>query len=306
MLLTDKIKESHFSPAEQNVIDYILDERHDIEKMTIKQLAQITFVHPSTLIRIAKKLHYPGWTDFKKDYINEQRYLTHHFETIDPNLPFSKNDPALKIAQKMALLKQTAIEDTFSLLTHDALQQAIAALDHANRIQIFASNTNLLLCHDFALKMRHIQKDVRLSEVIGEQEYDAYNTDLKTCSILISYTGENELLTHVIPILKKQKGTILSLTSIGESTLAREADCHLPITTRERLYSKIGNFTITTSISYLLDILYSALFAKNYEQNLQHLITLGKSFDNRTSTAPVMQESWPTPERQITDSFIPN
>ena len=306
MLLIDKIKSTAFSPAEQNVIGYLFNEKSDIENMTIQELSERTYVHPSTFIRIAKKLDYKGWIEFKNAFLKEQHYLSRHFEAIDPNLPFSRNDSSLKIAQKMALLKQKTIEDTYTILTHDQLQQATKLLEQAKKIRIFASNANLILCHDFALKMGHIKKDVQLSTIIGEQPYDAYHTDSSTCSLLISYTGENQLLTQLLPILKKQGSKIITLTSIGESTLATKTDCHLPITTRERLYSKIGNFTISTSIVYLLDVLYSNVFAKNYEENLQHLITLGEAFDKRTSTANVMNEPWPTPQPQVTDSFIPN
>ena len=39
------------------------------------------------------------------------------------------------------------------------------------------------------------------------------------------------------------------------------------MTTRERLYSKIGNFTTEVSTHLLLDILYSCYFAADYEKN---------------------------------------
>ncbi|MDN6113492.1 MAG: MurR/RpiR family transcriptional regulator, partial [Tetragenococcus halophilus] len=72
-----------------------------------------------------------------------------------------------------------------------------------------------------------------------------------------------------------------------------------------KLYSKIGSYTPSSSISYLLDILYSTVFAKNYQKNMAHLIAIGEEYDNRTSTSPVMHESNP-PKIQVTDAIIPN
>ena len=46
------------------------------------------------------------------------------------------------------------------------------------------------------------------------------------------------------------------------------ADCVLPICTREKQYSKIATFTTDSSIAYVLDVLYSCLFALDYEKNL--------------------------------------
>jgi len=290
MLLIEKIKETNFSPAEQLLIDYILKKSSAIENQTIKEIAQATYVHPSTLIRIAKKLGFNGWSDLKSAFLEEQRYLNSHFEEIDANLPFKKNDGLLTIAQKIAALEQTTIEDTLSLLRHDDLKKAANLLDQAKEIKIFTSNANILISQDFALKMRRLKKRTAIAEIIGEQMYDAYSSDETTCALLISYTGENRVLKQIIPILKAQNASVISLTGIGESSISQASDCNLSLTTRERLYSKIGNFTTSTSICYILDVLYALVFSKNYQQNLDHLIQLGEEFDHRPSTSPAMTE----------------
>ncbi|GMA54882.1 hypothetical protein GCM10025857_62390 [Alicyclobacillus contaminans] len=65
MLLSEKMEETSFSSAEKNVIHYILTDYTKIEDTTVKEIAEKTFVHPSTLIRVAKKLGFHGWNDFK-------------------------------------------------------------------------------------------------------------------------------------------------------------------------------------------------------------------------------------------------
>ncbi len=306
MLLVEKMQTTNFSPAEQTLVDYILQKSTAIEEKTIKEIAQETFVHPSTLIRIAKKLGFNGWSDLKSAFLEEQRYLNSHFEEIDANLPFAKTDGLLTIAKKLALLEQTTIEDTLSLLRYDDLKKAAELLYQAKEIKIFTSNANILMSQDFALKMRRLKKRTAIAEIIGEQAYEAYSSDETTCAILISYTGENSLLKRILPVLKAQHASVISITSIGESTISQASDCNLQMTTRERLYSKIGNFTTSTSICYLLDVLYATVFAKDYQKNLNHLIKLGEEFDNRPSTSPVMQEDADLLKLQITDSFLPN
>ena len=290
MLLIEKIQAAAFSPAEQTVIDYLLVQKTAIETLTIQEIATATFVHPSTFIRIAKKLGFSGWLEFKAAFLEEQRYLTSHFETIDANLPFTDQDNPLTIAQKMASLEQVTIQDTLSLLKQEELQQAADLLNVAKEIKIFTSNANLFIAQDFALKLRRIKKRVRIAETIGEHMYEAETCDQDTCVLLISYTGENSALRQILTTLKQHQSTIIGLTSIGENSIAQASDCHLRMTTRERLYSKIGNFTTSTSIYFLLDTLYATLFAKNYHENLAHLIRIGEAFDHRQTTAPVMIE----------------
>ncbi|MDN6196069.1 MAG: MurR/RpiR family transcriptional regulator, partial [Tetragenococcus koreensis] len=261
MLLTEKIEEVSFSPAEREVVCYILTDYTRIENATVKEIAEKNYVHPSTLIRVAKKIGFHGWNDFKDAFLKEQDYLHNHFVQTDANLPFAENDSILTIAQKIASLEQETISDTLSLLEHHQLQKATELLYQSKQIKIFTSNANLLISQDFALKMRRIKKQTSAAEIIGEQVYEAYSTDENTCILMISYTGENNMLKRILSILKQQGTTIIALTGIGDNTLAKHADCHLRLSTREKLYSKISSYTTSTSISYLLDILYSTVFA---------------------------------------------
>ncbi len=53
----------------------------------------------------------------------------------------------------------------------------------------------------------------------------------------------------------------------------------LPICTREKQYSKTATFTTDSSIAYVLDVLYSCLFALDYEKNLQLKIDAAREIE---------------------------
>lgn len=305
MLLSEKMKQTDFSNAESALVEYILAKGTAIEPLTIKEIAEANYVHPSTLIRVAKKLGYKGWLELREEFLAEQTYLQTYFEDVDANFPFQTNDGLMTIANKIASLERTTIYDTLSLLNHDELQKAKQLLLNAKQIKIFGSNANLLISQDFALKMRRIQKNVVMSQTMGEDAYEAFNSQEDTCAILISYTGENGFIMQIAKILQKQNIPIIALTSIGENTLASFSQAVLRMTTRERLYSKIGNFTINSSICYLLDVLYSCIFAEDYQKNLNHLIEVSELVDKRKTSSAIMAES-PESLIQFTESFRPN
>lgn len=104
---------------------------------------------------------------------------------------------------------------------------------------IFASNSNTLISQDFMLKMKRIKMDVTIVTTFGESFYEAYNCTSDMCGILISYTGENNVILRTAEILKQNHVPILALTSIGDSTLSSMSTAALRLTTRERLYSKL-------------------------------------------------------------------
>ncbi|PEC60667.1 MurR/RpiR family transcriptional regulator [Bacillus wiedmannii] len=288
MLLIEKMKEDIFSSSESEIIVYLFKQRENIKDKTTKQISKETYTHPSTLIRIAKKLGYSGWVELKNSFLGEIEYLNSHFSSIDANYPFDDQDSIMTVANKMALLNQTTISDTLSLLNHDDLQRATNMLDEAAHIKVFSMYHNLLICHDFKSKMNRIGKHVSLCTV--DPHFEAVNSNTETCAIVISYSGESEDIVGLLPFLKRKKVPVIALTSIGENTLTKYADCILRITTREKLYSKIGSFSSNESICFLLDLLYACVFSEDYKNNLEYKIRISKYFDHRKSSNKVMQE----------------
>lgn len=288
MLLTEKMKEDIFSSSERAIILYLFKQRENIKGKTTKQISKDTYTHPSTLIRIAKKLGYSGWVELKNSFLTEIEYLNSHFSSIDANYPFDDGDSIMTIANKMALLNQTTISDTLSLLNYDDLQKATNMLDKAAHIKVFSMYHNLLICHDFKSKMKRIGKHVNLCTV--DSHFEAANSNTETCAIVISYSGESEDIVGLLPFLNRKKVPIIALTSIGENNLTKYADCILRITTRERLYSKIGSFSSNDSICFLLDVLYACVFSEDYKNNVEYKIRISKYFDHRKSSNKVMQE----------------
>ncbi|GGA92080.1 MurR/RpiR family transcriptional regulator [Ornithinibacillus halotolerans] len=288
MLLTEKMKEDIFSPSERTIITYMFDKLELIRDKTTKQIAEETYTHPSTLIRIAKKLGYNGWIELKDDFLQEMEYVNSHFTDVDANYPFHEHDHLLNIANKMATLHQNTIKDTLSLLKYEDLQKATTLLNHAEEIKIFGINNNLILCHDFKAHMNRIGKRVSICNV--DSEFEAASSDVRTVAIIISYSGESLVSHNILPLLQRRKTPIIALTSIGDNTLSKQADCVFRITTREKLYSKIGSFSSNNSIGFLLDVLYSCVFSKDYQKNLAYKIQISERYDHRKSTNKVMEE----------------
>ena len=82
------------------------------------------------------------------------------------------------------------------------------------------------------------------------------------------------------------------MTSIGENSLSKQADLVLRLSTRERLYSKIATFANDMSITYLLDLLYSGIFAQNYLANSMLRETASRHVEiTRPSDSHILMET---------------
>lgn len=290
MLIKEELETYPFSPAEAVTVAFILREVEVLENLSIQAIAKKTYTQPSTLVRIAKKLGFKGWVDFKKAYLAEHNYLTRSFTKVDSNIPFSALDNPMSIAKKIGILEKATIDDLISLLHYDQLSKAKKLLSQAEMIYIFAQSANIILAEDFALKMRRIGKTVHIATTLGEERYVAHNMMPNAIAIFISTSGETQPILDIVLIAKKAKIKTIGITSIGNNQLSQEVDLFLPMTTREKLFSKIGNFTTNISVHVLLDILYSLTFSSQYDFHLEHLKESGQKIDFRNSATTIMEE----------------
>jgi DNA-binding MurR/RpiR family transcriptional regulator len=290
MLLIEQLKSTAFSNSEQLLVDYLIAHPEQLDTLTASALAKMTHTNPTSLVRVAKKLGFNGWRDLKQAYLKEWQYLNSHYNTIDANLPFDKSDNVLAIANKLATLEQNTIQDTVSLLQYPELKKAQNLLLQAKEILIFGSHTNAMIAQEFVTKMRRINRKVAVASTYHYQEYEAFYATPDVCAIIISYTGEHETMRKCTDLLKQNGVPIISLTSVGDNTIAQQSDCNLRISTREKLYSKIGNFTSNTSIIYLLNLLYATIFAADYDHNLDQIVAIGQAFDRRETSVDLMKE----------------
>ena len=68
MLIVNQIENTHFSKTEREIVDYIIDQGMNIEKMSANEIARNTFTSAPLLVRIAK-LGYSGFNEFKSAYL---------------------------------------------------------------------------------------------------------------------------------------------------------------------------------------------------------------------------------------------
>lgn len=291
MLVIEKLKNEPLSNNERYVADYILEHIYSLKNHTVTSIAKETYTSPSTLVRIAHKLGYENWTKLKEKILEEQAYLDSHFTQIDANIPFTNEDNIMTIASKIAKLQIETINDTLSLMNHDDLQKAVQILYKADVIHVFAVASNLLVAKEFKKRMNRIGKLVLIHDLAGELYYDAESVRKKDCVIIISYTGETLDLVSIAKIIKKHHIPAISITNIGINSLASLTDVNLKMTTREKLFSKISTYSTDESIIYILNLLYSCIFAKNYELNWKNKTNTAKDHEiKRTSSNAIIKE----------------
>ena len=136
MLIVNQIENTHFSKTEREIVDYIIDQGMNIEKMSANEIARNTSA--PLLVRIAKKLGYSGFNEFKSAYLKELSYMLEETD-VDASIPFLLSDDLMTITKNLALLEKETIQDTQQLNHHDDLQEAVRLLQKAQVIDVLNS-----------------------------------------------------------------------------------------------------------------------------------------------------------------------
>lgn len=280
-IMTQLEFELEFSESEKEIAKFILNHGDDVLSMSVKELAKHTYTSPATIVRLCKKIGLEGYNDFKIKYSAELQYDLHHSERIDVNFPFEKDDSYPSICHKLASLSQEVIADTIKLIDFQQLDKIIDLLYQFSDIDIYGSGNSLLAAMSFQHKMMRIARNVNLKVLHGEQVFMSYNTNPNRIGMIISYSGETNELIQVAQTLKEKKTPIIVLTSVGDNRLSHYADYILNIGSREKIFTKIAPFASQASMEYLLNVIFSCIFQKDYEQNIQNKISYDKKNDSR-------------------------
>lgn len=227
----------------------------------------------------------------KTAYLDELDYLEKSISCIDANYPFTKRDSLMSIANKIARLEMESIEDTLSLITHDDLRKVVDIIAKSSSINLFAASNNLLVAQECAQQMSRIGKTVQIHSLHDEIFFNAFLAKPDSCALVITYSGENQTLLRVAELLTEKEIPMITITSVGENTTSRQADVILRLCTREKLFSKISTYSTDAAINYLLNVIYSCIFAQDYDANIQLKISASRRIEsNRSSDSNILRE----------------
>lgn len=292
MLIQDLLKEKRdFSSTEVILADFLLKCRSDIRNYSIRNIAKDTYTSPTTILRFCKKLGFHGFSDFKASYMKELHYLAQHFQNIDANRPFLPSDTDFVIAGKLGSLYTETINDTLALLEQEMLSRAVRRLLQAENIYICSYGILTEISKGFQDNMYKIGKTVITYPTMDGAYYAASTCSSSNCFIILSYSGETERNLMIAEILKKRNIPFITITSYGNNSLTDLSDCHLYISTRQKLIQNIGNFSLNLSVYYLLDVLYAGCFQADWSRNYERKITLSATLErDRISDNPILND----------------
>lgn len=263
MSLLNKMQEKDiFSESEQEVIRYLL--MNPTENLTIGQLAAGSSTSNATIVRMCRKLGYEGYRQFKVDFIKETESRKYLGETVDYSQPFCNRENIQDIIRNMGTLYKESTDLLLQNLDGKNVERISKVILEARRLYLYAIGDSLSTARSFANKLLKLDIYPVMAYEFGESDASTYNITEKDCAVFLSYSLKHSQYKRNFRMLKRKGVPVIVITANEEHLIAKMADYKLIIPRKESDF-KIATFYSQLAFSFLCDILYSAIYAHDYE-----------------------------------------
>ncbi len=236
--------------AERKVADFILENPDKASLMVINEIASAASVSVPSVTRLAKKLGYNGFMDFRVALASGSSSIT----SLKSG-PVQGEDSDSAVIEKMFLAYMRSIEDTLKAVDRDALSSLAARMMHARRIFIFGAGSSAMLAEDFALQLNMLGFDATaVSDPVVMEMYCArFNSE--DVFIGISRSGRTKNILDSLRAAKKRGSFCAFVSNYITSPAAQIADsffCTARVDDLRTVVGKESNVSMYTLTGALL------------------------------------------------------
>lgn len=233
-------KSQHINNTEQKIISYCIENSQKFSHMKIVELSEELFVSPNTIIRLAQKLGYRGFSEMKYAISN------------------TSNSRELIVSDTFDIIE--AMQKTKDLIDYTIIEKMVDDIKQAGKICIFASGLSRYAAFPFVKKMQYLNRLVLLSEDRDSSRLLAENLSENDVAIFLTLSAKTETILESYHIALQKKAKISVITGLGQSLLSHENQT-IYIYSKNRFKNDI-DFTSRMPMEYIFEYIFDIYFKK--------------------------------------------
>ena len=250
------------TPLEARVVETVFGHRDFDENTALKQIAEEAGVSEAMVVKIAKKLGFSGYRDFRTA-VSEYGRLP----TAEMHQELSVEDSSAEIVQKVFRTSIHALEETLAILDMAAFDRAADLIHGARQRDFYGVGGSAQIARDVSHKFLRIG--------IRASVYDDAHMMLMSAAILgpedVAIGFSHSGVIDAIQLARKSGAPTIAVTNYNASPLAQLADVVLCSTAQgsplmgENAAARIAQLNI-------LDAIFMAVAQRDYqaaERNLE-------------------------------------
>lgn len=250
--------------SEKEVADYILRNPEEMYDLKMENLSKKLKISLPTIFRLANKLGYKGFKDFKVDLIRDL--------AIGLNIALDdiKEGSIEDITKNIFNIINNNLNETLTIIDYSELEKAISFAAEAKRIIFFAVSSSISVAYDSYSKFLRAGFNCLFDSEAYTQRVISTQTKIGDLAIGISFSGES---SEVIDCLKNSRDNgakTICVTTFIKSTLTEYADVKLFTAPVQYYYQKI-DIPSKMSQTILLDCLYLNTILRDQKKAFRYL-----------------------------------
>ena len=265
-LLTAMRQAKDLSASERHIVEYILENLKNVSNMGIVELGDKTFTSTTTVKRLCRKLGIESYTDFRLQLSAE---IANHYDRVSilegAQQPVGQYDTVDEILSKVSDQNAKSIIDTRNINNPEAIEEVIAQMRSAKRIDFYGVGPSNVVAQDAYIKCMRLGIVSSAIEDAMSMRMNARAYQDGALAVLISYTGETDSIIEVAKELNTLGITSVSLTSFSENRLTKLCKYNLYVQASES-WNRLGGMSSRISTLNMIDVLFTALMNTSYQE----------------------------------------
>ena len=209
-----------------------------------------------------------GFADLRIHINKDKEVLQKTHTAFDFNYPVEDGAAVQRLAENLAEDYEKTVMMTKNLLDVSVMRRAALEMEKAKAIDIYTSVGNVFFAKNFAFQMKEIGVDVHVPEELYLQKLSAAASDDTHFATVISIGGRNWQMKSICEELKHNHTRVLLICSEQAEKLFAYTDMKLSFASCEDHSEKISSFSTRLSRLYILNMLYTSFFERDYVGNL--------------------------------------
>ncbi|MGP6170951.1 MurR/RpiR family transcriptional regulator [Microbacterium sp. A196] len=239
--------------------------------LTINELAEKCDTSVASVVRFCRAIGFSGYAPLRMALATELGKESAQFPTRGAlGSEISDSDTLPDAVSKLATLELLAIEETVGSLDFGVLDEAITAIDQAERILLFGIGASHFIAGDLAHKLLRVGRN---AHAITDPHEAIAATALKsgpTVAIGFSHSGATAETVRFLRAAGQSGATTIAVTSSKETPLARVADHALYTVVRESTF-RAGAMVSRIAQLALVDCLFIGVAKRRYAETMDAL-----------------------------------
>ena len=275
----EKINREYYelTASEKKTADFVMNNQHDTQYMSIAELAESSGVAEATVSRFCRRLGYKGYNAFKLAVANSAALLRQDAGALYGQV--EESDSFEDTCRKLYSADSAAMGQTLELLNADAVRAAVDILEAADKVLCMGQGGSMLLAMEAAHVFSPLGSKFFAVSDAHMQAMHAATVSPRDAILFFSYSGATRDMMDTLSVAREQGAKVILITRFPKSPGAALSDVVLQCGSTESPL-QMGSVAAKIAQLFIVDIVFSEMCRRNMDRCL----------DNRERIASALSE----------------